>query len=69
MIQNKVIPALGDMLVPIRGYGGIVVHVLPSGGQIILACPSPFKRGAILETIHDTKDCRGLMTGRQVVTS
>ena len=68
MKEDKLIPALGDMLVPSSGYGGMVVQVLPSGDQVVLACPSPFKRGAILETVHDTKDCRGLMTGRRVTS-
>lgn len=64
---DQVIPAIGDQLQPSKGIWGVVVDVLISGEKVVLARPSPAKRGDILETVHDTKDCKGLMTGRLVV--
>lgn len=65
------IPALGDWLMPLDPNlpPGMVVAVLPSGGQVVLARCLPtkawglFPKGGLVETVHSATDLKGPMTG------
>jgi hypothetical protein len=57
-------PAIGDWLLPRDGWmAGMVVDILPSGKQCVLA---RVVRGEMVETAHDTASLKGPMRGRPV---
>lgn len=59
------IPAIGDWLMPRDGSApGMVVAVLPSGTQCILArrLPPDYK---VVETVHSTETLKGPMRGQR----
>lgn len=60
------VPAIGNWLMPRDGGPpGMVVAVLPSGTQCILArrLPPTFR---VVETVHSVETLKGPMTGTQV---
>jgi hypothetical protein len=69
---QRAIPAIGNWLLPREGSPkersgpGMVVAVLPSGGQVILAARVP-PSYAVVETVHRTADLIGPMTGKRVM--
>jgi hypothetical protein len=63
------IPAIGDWLVPRDGIvaPGMVVAVLPSGKQCVLARRLPSADYTVVETVHEIAALKGQMTGRSVL--
>lgn len=64
------VPEIGNWLIPRHGVGsaalpGMVVAVLPSGRQCILARRVP-PHYRIIETVHETETLKGPMTGKVV---
>ena len=60
------IPAIGDWLMPKDGSPpGMVVDVLPSGKQCVLArkLPPTYK---VVETVHSADALKGPMSGQRV---
>jgi hypothetical protein len=63
MTEAPTIPAIGNWLMPKDGrMPGMVVAVLPSGRQCILArrLPPTYR---VVETVHAVSDLKGPMTG------
>lgn len=61
------IPAIGDWLMPRDGRApGVVIAVLPSGKECILARRQP-PHYRVVETVHATADLKGPMTGIPVI--
>lgn len=62
-MTDREIPAIGNWLIPKDGSApGMVVAVLPSGRQCILARRLPPTYRAV-ETVHHASDLKGPMTG------
>jgi hypothetical protein len=60
------VPAIGDWLMPKDGSApGMVVAVLPSGRQCILARRLP-PHYRVVETVHAVADLKGPMNGKSV---
>ncbi len=57
-------PAIGDWLIPSEGEPGMVVDIMPSGSDAVLARYSP--RFGYSETAHKTTTLRGPMRGQPV---
>lgn len=62
-------PCIGDWLLPKDGSApGMVVAILPSGRQCVLARRLPNQDYRVVETVHAAADLKGLMRGRPVLT-
>ena len=63
-------PAIGDWLAPKDGSApGMVVAVLPSGKQCVLARRLPSQDYRVVESVHNTDQLKGPMRGRPVLPS
>ncbi len=62
------IPVLGELMVLRAELGndvGMVVDILPSGEQVVLAKKD--QGGRVIETVYDTAKLKGLYKGHRVV--
>ena len=63
--MSKGVPRIGDWCAPKDGSNvGMVVDILPSGDQVVLARPMLDR---VVETVHWTADLKGTMQGKRLL--